>query len=337
MNPSGSDGVTSTAARPGNLLETSTGLDGFVLPQTKNNAGNQNVASLLPWSLTSLNLAGKHGDILGNGLEIWTAGVISIGKQSDTDTRFTTSGISIGADQRLGEGLTVGIGAGFGHERQKIGDNGTRNDGDSYSFVAYGSYQPTDAIFFDGLVGYGDIDFDSTRYVTALGDKARSARRGAQWFSSLSGGYDYLMGKSLLSSYGRFDLVSTRLKRSTETGGGIYNLTYFEQNTSTKKLSIGVRGETQIEWSSGSARPYFRVELQHNLDTPGSAEMAYADQLQTVYELDIDGVDRNTLVLGLGSDLLLWKDLKLGLGYRYSHGSESTRVHALRFDLRKAF
>ena len=263
--------------------------------------------------------------------------MISIGKQSDTDTRFTTSGISIGADQRLGEGLTVGIGAGFGHERQKIGDNGTRNDGDSYSFVVYGSYQPTDAIFFDGLVGYGDIDFDSTRYVTALGDKARSARRGAQWFSSLSGGYDYLMGKSLLSTYGRFDLVSTRLKRSTETGGGIYNLTYFEQNTSTKKLSIGVRGETQIEWSSGSARPYFRVELQHNLDTPGSAEMAYADQLQTVYELDIDGVDRNTLVLGLGSDLLLWKDLKLGLGYRYSHGSESTRVHALRFDLRKAF
>lgn len=85
------------------------------------------------------------------------------------------------------------------------------------------------------------------------------------------------------------DLVSTRLKRSTETGGGIYNLTYFEQNTSTKKLSIGVRGETQIEWSSGSARPYFRAELQHNLDTPGSAEMAYADQLQTVYELDIDG------------------------------------------------
>ena len=263
--------------------------------------------------------------------------MISIGKQSDTDTRFTTSGISIGADQRLGEAVTVGIGAGFGHERQKVGDNGTRNDGDSYSFVVYGSYQPTDAIFFDGLVGYGDIDFDSTRYVTALGDKARSARRGAQWFSSLSGGYDYLMGKSLLSSYGRFDLVSTRLKRSTETGGGIYNLTYFEQNTSTKKLSIGVRGETQIEWSSGSARPYFRVELQHNLDTPGSAEMAYADQLQTVYELDIDGVDRNTLVLGLGSDLLLWKDLKLGLGYRYSHGSESTRVHALRFDLRKAF
>lgn len=334
---SGRDSVTSTSAQPGNILATSTGLDGFVLPQAKNNAGSPSLASLLPWSLTSLNLAGKHGDVLGNGLEIWTAGVINIGKQSDTDTRFTTSGISIGADQRLGEDLTVGIGAGFGHERQKIGDNGTRNDGDSYSFVVYGSYQPTDAIFLDGLIGYGDIDFDSTRYVTALGDKARSARRGAQWFSSLSGGYDYLMGKSLLSTYGRFDLVSTRLKRSTETGGGIYNLTYFEQDTSTKKLAIGVRGETQFEWSAGSVKPYFRVEFQHNLDTPGSAEMAYADQLYKVYELEIDGVDRNTLVLGLGSDLLLKKDLRLGLGYRYSHGSESTRMHALRFDLRKAF
>ena len=69
------------------------------------------------------------------------------------------------------------------------------------------------------------------------------------------------MGKSLLSTYGRFDLVSTRLKRSTETGGDIYNLTYFEQNTSRRGSPSGGHGETQIEWSSGSARPYFRARV----------------------------------------------------------------------------
>jgi hypothetical protein len=65
--------------------------------------------------------------------------------------------------------------------------------------------------------------------------------------------------------------------------------------------------------------------------------MAYADQLFKVYEFDIEGVDRNTLVLGLGGDVLLRKDWNLGLGYRYSYGSESTRMHALRFELKKAF
>lgn len=336
---SGQNGAVSGNASSGRMgtISSSTGLDEFVLPQTKTTTDSASLSSLLPWSFTSLNLGGKHGDVLGNGLEVWTAGVVSIGKTSDTDTRFTTSGISIGADQRIDEGLMIGVGAGFGHERQKIGDNGTKNDGDGYSFVVYGSYQPTEAIFLDGLLGYGSLDFDSDRYVTALGSKAGSSRRGAQWFASLSGGYDFIEGKSLLSTYGRLDWVSTRLNETTEKDGGIYSLTYFEQNTSTTKLSVGLRGETQLEWSNGSAKPYFRIEYQHNLDTPGSAEMAYADQLFKVYEFDIEGVDRNTLVLGLGGDVLLKKDWNLGLGYRYSYGSESTRMHALRFELKKAF
>ena len=315
------------------------GLDTFVLPQ-KNNATSSNSldpTTILPWSLSSLSLAGKHGDVLGNGLEIWTGGVVSVGKQNDTDTRFTTSGISLGGDRRVSDELTVGIGAGFGHEHQKIGDNGTRNLGDSYSVVAYGSYQPGEGIFFDGLIGYSTLDFDARRYVSALDTKADASRTGTQWFSSLSGGYDTLYDKMLLSTYSRLDLVSSRLKRTTETGGGIYNLTYFEQTITTTKLSFGVRGETEIELSNGVARPYFRVEYQHNFEKPDAADMAYADELYTVYQMDIDGVDRNTLVLGLGGDLMLKKNLGLGLSYRYSQGSESTRIHTLGFQLKKAF
>lgn len=312
------------------------GLDTFVLPQ-KNSAGSTDALSLLPWSLSSLNLAGKHGDVLSNGLEVWTGGVVSLGRQNDSDTRFTTSGISLGADRRFGDELTVGVGAGFGHERQTIGDNGTRNVGDSYSFVVYGSYQPSEGIFFDGLIGYGTLDFDASRYVSAQDVSAAMSRRGTQWFSSISGGYDYLFGKLLLSNYSRLDVGSSRLKRATESGGGIYNLSYFEQTISTTKLSFGVRGETEVELSSGVAKPYFRVEYQHNFVTPDAARMAYADELYTVYQLAIDGVDRDTLVLGLGGDLMLKKELALGMGYRYSQGSESTRIHTLGFHLKKAF
>lgn len=287
--------------------------------------------------LQALNLNGKTSDLLGSGLEAWSAGSVNIGKQSDYDTRFTTSGISMGTDRRVGDNLILGVGFGLGHENQKINDNGTRNNGDSYSIVAYGSYQPAEGFFLDGLVGYGSFDFDSRRYVSALDSLTSSSRTGSQWFSSLSGGYDYRVGQLLLSNYGRLDLTKTRLEQSTENGGGIYDLTYFEQTFSTTKLSVGMRGETLIKFANGTAKPNFRLEFQHNFDDQGSAQMAYADTLATVYRLNIEGVDRNTAVLGVGSDFLLQKNWGMGLRYQLSIGSESSVVHSLAAYVKKSF
>ncbi|MDR3409576.1 MAG: fibronectin type III domain-containing protein [Formivibrio sp.] len=288
-----------------------------------------------PWS--TLNLAGKTDNPFGTGLEIWSAGTINVGRQTNTDANFSTSGISMGSDYRISDSLILGMGVGFGHERQTIGSNGTHNNSNGYSAVVYGSYQPEQGFFLDGLAGYSRLDYDAQRFVSSTGDFAQSQRQGTQWFSSLSGGYEYQRGKFLLSPYGRLDLISTRLERSTESGAGINNLIYFEQTSPTTKLSLGLRGETGYQIENGIAKPYFRIEFQHDFAQPGIASMAYADQLSSAqYQYEMVSSARNNQVFALGSDFVYRKNWSWGMSYRFSH-STTTQMHTLGVQLHKSF
>ncbi|MBS1210934.1 MAG: putative autotransporter proteinputative Ig protein, partial [Proteobacteria bacterium] len=325
--------TSSTSTQTSQILVDSTRLDPFT-PQVKTSSG----ALSLPWS--SLSLAGTQKDFLGTGLEVWSAGVINLGNQGNTDTRFTTSGLSIGTDKRIDDTLVLGAGVGFGHERQKIGDNGTRNTGDLYAVTVYGSYQPADGFFIDGLLGYGHLQFDAQRYVTTTGGIATSSRTGSQWFSSLSGGYEYEPGKQLLiSPYTRLDLVSTRLDQTTESGADRYNLNYSAQNVPTTKISFGLRTETYFRLGDGITKPYFRLEYQHDFEKPGIAEMRYADQLSgPVYQLESTSSDRNTTVVGLGNNYVFHKTWAFGIRYQFSYSAtSSTRTNSLSLNLKNTF
>jgi len=304
----------------GGIRPASDGVDSLVLG-TLTSANTR--SDWWPWPTLSVN--GSSKDLLGSGMNVWSAGTVNVGKQSENDTRFTTSGISVGGDNHVTDKLTLGVGAGFGHERQKIGSNDTTNRGDSYSLVVYGSYQPKEGFFIDGLVGYSHLAFDAERYVTSSGDFAQSERNGTQWFSSLSGGYEYVEGKFLFSPYGRLELIHTRLDQSTESGAGTSNLTYLEQTSRSTKLSLGLRGETTFEIDKGTVKPSLRVEYQHDFADPGVANMMYSDDSNgTVYQLDMDNTDRNTMVLGLGLDFALRKSWQTGLSYKFSHSSSSS-------------
>lgn len=287
------------------------------------------------WPWRSLNLNGKND--LGNGSEVWSAGTITLGRQGDSDLNFTSSGVSFGADQRINEKLVLGMSIGFGYENQKIGDASTRNNAQSYSVTGYQSYQPTPSTYLDGLLGYSHLNYDLKRHVSAIDADANADRTGSQWFASLSGGYEYRQEQTLLSPYGRFDWISTRLNRNEESGAGSYNLTYFDQTIPVTKVSVGLRGETQREIANGKAKPYFRVEYQRNLESPSTAEVAYADLLSTIYRYDLSNVDRNTLVFGLGSNFVIRKNREWLLGYQYSVGSGSAEAHTVNLQFRQAF
>jgi large repetitive protein len=260
---------------------------------------------------------------------------VTIGKSSDL--RFTTSGVSIGGDMPITERLILGLGAGFGHERQDVGSNGSRMNGDSVALIAYGSFQPRDAFFIDALAGFSRLDLDGRRHVTETGEYARSKRQGDQWFLSLSGVYEHLAGEFLLAPYGRIELTSTHLERSEEQGAGDDNLVYFSQTAPSTRLAVGMRGETEIMVAAVVGRPYLRLEYQHELTDRGTARMAYADDFTTVYRLDMGSSDPHNLVLGAGSDFILNYGWILGADYRFTRGSASTEMHSFGASLRKQF
>ncbi|QHE84572.1 autotransporter outer membrane beta-barrel domain-containing protein [Hydrogenophaga sp. BPS33] len=294
--------------------------------------------------LSGIPLNSTQQNVMGTGVDVWSAGLVNLGKQGNIDSRFSTAGITVGADRRFSDKLVLGVGSGIAYERQKIGSNGTRSKGDSYSLSVYGSYQPADGFFIDGLLGYGSLSFDARRFVTGNGLMAYSKRSGSQWFSSLTGGYDheFEMGgrQMLIAPYARLDLVRTRLKATTENGGGPFDLHYSAQDIPTTSLALGVRGETTVFLQGGTvARPYVRVEYLHDFAKTGVAQMSFVNRLPgVVYQIDGTRNNSNTARLALGSSYQFRNAVVIDLYYQYSYtGTSKTRADSLAVMVNKTF
>src|SRR5690606_17671632 len=77
--------------------------------------------------------AGETAQPAKGGLGVWTAGAVDWGRrdaQGQRDYRFSTSGVSAGVDMAVSDRWVAGVGLGYGHDRSKVGDNGTLSEAD---------------------------------------------------------------------------------------------------------------------------------------------------------------------------------------------------------------
>ncbi len=277
---------------------------------------------------------------LPDGTGMWIGGNLHFGTRGQTSDssslRFSTDGISIGADRRFSDQLALGIGLGYARDRTDIGNDGTKSESRGSSIAVYGSYQPTTRTFVDGLIGYGVLRHDTERFVASANDFARAHREGDQLFGSLAAGYEYRRDALLLSPYGRLDFSIDRFEQATETGAGLNALTYFDQTLQTLQLSLGLRAESQHQTHFGWALPRLRLEFRHDLKDDRQATIAYADQFAGPrYAVMPVGVKRDALLLGIGSDFVLRDGLKLGVDYQLERSSGSESSQAIRLWLSK--
>lgn len=239
----------------------------------------------------------------------WTAGSVDFGfadaSRQQSGFRFTTSGVTVGADYLVTDKLAIGAGLGYGHDRTKVGDMGTRSSADSISAAIYGSYSLGRGVYVDGVAGYNSLRFDSRRWVNAANDFAQGQRDGDQWFAALSAGYEYRDSQWLISPYGRVLMSNSKLKRFDETGAGINALTYFDQRVTTTSGVLGLRTEFSHDTRWGVLQPFARVEVQHDFEGQSDARLSYADivGLGAVYQISGTPYGRDRVQLGLGSKL----------------------------------
>lgn len=269
------------------------------------------------------------------GTNIWVGGTAQFGRRdADGDMsglRFSTDGVSVGIDRRVGERLVLGLGVGYGRDESTIGSNGSRSKAKGYSFALYGSFQPSVETFVDMLVGVSRIDFDSTRHVAAVDQFATGSRDGDQAFASLTAGAEFRREGVMVSPYGRIDIARDRLKAYSEGGVSLYSLTYHEQRINSSQLSMGVRAESQHDTDFGRVVPRLRVEYRRKLDGEHGASVSYADLFSgPEYSLGTAGASRNALLLGVGSDFLVRGGLKLGVDYMAQRSSGTSNVQSVR-------
>ncbi|MBA8862722.1 outer membrane autotransporter protein [Ochrobactrum anthropi] len=281
----------------------------------------------------------------GRELSLWTAGEINMGKSSsgdhDKDRKLdhTSIGVTGGVDYRFSPSFTGGIGFGYGKDTTDIGQNGTKSRATMTSLAAYGSYRPGKDFFLDGVVGYGWLNFESDRFVTATGGMASGERKGQQIFGSVTLGYDYRNEAWLLSPYLRADMAHTKLEGFSETGAGIHNLTYGDQTANMLSATIGLRGEYTIPMSWGELKPKARLEYSHDFAGTSRVKLGYTDIGGLLpYTIDADAGSKDNLKIGAGLDAAIYADWTAGLDYSTQIGTGGGDLsHGLNWKLSKQF
>jgi len=270
----------------------------------------------------------------------WFDGILNFGTRDATASRngleFRTNGVSLGLDRRINDRWVLGIGAGFSRDRTDIGSDGTQNLARAFSMAAYGSFQPTENTFVDGLIGVGSVEFDTRRFVAPANDYARGNRDGRQVFGSVSAGFERRSGGLLVSPYARLDLFADRLNQSTESGARQYALTYFGETSRSAQGSAGVRAELIRATSFGWVVPRVRTEYRHDFQGTRMNSAAYADLTGgPQFALPAGAPIRDVLVLGLGADFVRRDGFTLGIDYQLAHAFTNDTDHAIRIRISK--
>ena len=264
----------------------------------------------------------------------WVAGSAIFGNRDATETRsslrFGTDGISAGADRRMSDRLTLGAGAGYGRDDTDAGSS-SRVKSTAGSIAAYASYQAGPRTFIDVLLGYGELRFDSRRFVEPIDDYATANRKGSQVFGSVAAAYEHRDRNLLVSPYGRIDFSFDRLDKVSESGVGGFALSYDEASQRSVQAAVGVRVESKHETNFGFAIPRARAEYRRELQSDRSVTLSYADLLNgALYTVTPMGASRNSLLLGVGTDFVFRGGLRFGIDYTAQRASGASNVQGVR-------
>lgn len=282
----------------------------------------------------------SSGECREEALAFWTDGFVNTGSnraRGADDNSFTTYGLSAGLDYRLSPRTVVGLGIGYGNDRADIGEHDTRSEGDALGLAAYLSVNPVSEMYVDALLGYNRIRFDSRRYVTAdpSNGYAHGSRDADQLFASLTASYEYRHGALSLAPYARINGSYTRLDAFSERGGGVYGLSYDEQDLRYFTSFLGLRSGYDIATGVGVLTPRAGLAWGHNFSRNEDYRMRYTDQGSDglLYRLSPDPLDTNFMDLDLGLDLNLGRAWRLGLSYKTALGSnERSEMFRLGLD-----
>jgi len=265
----------------------------------------------------------SSGSVLGEGWGLWSAGSVTVGQRDATASAqgfdIRSDGLTVGVDRRFDNGVLAGVALGYGWGESPLDDGRSRLEGEQLSLAAYGLWR-FDRMFLDGLLGWGQLDFDIARY-SAVADATGTARReGDQWFGSLTLGWE--LGSSLVG-YSRFDASRSTLDAYREQGLGIYDLAYTRQHVDQSTLAAGIEGRHAWETSSGVVRPYWSLEYRRALENRSNVGINYVVLPQANdYVLGLRSFADDGFALGLGLDVEITSNWALGLMGRFERAND---------------
>ncbi len=286
------------------------------------------LAGMLPQAIESLNKT----NVLP--FHVWASGTVGFGRlrgDDSFDNRFTSSGVTLGFDRRIADGLKLGAAFGLGLDHTDIGSDGSRIDARNFDAALYASWRLLPHTYLDVAGGYGTLRYDSKRWSSDGNLMLSGTRSGHDVFGSLGVTHVSRWDGWKLSSYGRLDVVRAALDGYSETGSSLWALSYDSMNTTSVASVIGGRLAYPMLQSWGVLTPTARAEWRHAFDGGYTQTLNYVDLvgLASGYTLSGTSTSRDTLTGGLGLRADVGRALSLDLEYLLTSsasGIESQRV-----------
>jgi uncharacterized protein YhjY with autotransporter beta-barrel domain len=262
---------------------------------------------------------GSGSASLPGGAAVWAAGTIDLGQRAfqpgQDKVKFQSSGLSLGADMPVGKDWILGAGVGWGRSDDQIGSGADKTVSSNWVGAVYASWEPSEHLFLDAVVGGGSLKFDSRRQTPAL-DFVTGSRNGNETFGSLTLAYEYKSSGLHLSPYGRIDAANATLDAYTETGNTTWALAYGSQKVNLLSGDLGLRGDWIVQRRFGAIAPHFRIEARHEFEGSDTVSLQYANLLGgPTYSVTPIATGRDTLDLGLGSDWRFNNGMLFSLDY----------------------
>ncbi|MDR3437256.1 autotransporter domain-containing protein [Telmatospirillum sp.] len=249
-------------------------------------------------------------------LLFWTAGTLQFGNDTTyagAHYSVVTTGLTVGGDTRITADLKVGIAAGFGVDHATIGTLGSRIDANLFAGELYASYRLAPRWFLDGLVGYASGTLGTGRYDSSALTMADGNRTSSDLFGSLALTNEFTTDRWKVSPYARLDLQLIRLNAYSETGAGIYNLTYRSTSSTDLTGAIGTKIKYRIDTDFGILTPSLELGYRHSFASPYDQSIFYTAVPGTSYDLRGIAEKRDQALVGLGLDLDVSRQLAIGI------------------------
>jgi len=210
--------------------------------------------------------AGAGDPLVGFGRwGAFVSGSIEFGEQRNNgDNEYDSSIILIGADYQFSSNLVVGAALGYTSLESETGNNIATTEFTKTSYYTFFSYYE-DNLYVDGILGYGDVDYDLSR--TVISDTLNATTGGDEINASFGLGYQLDFKRSTINLRGLVNYIDAGVDAYSEQSDGV-ELTANVDNFSKKSFvsNIGAEYSFNINTSFGVFVPQFTLGWEHQFD-----------------------------------------------------------------------
>ncbi len=263
--------------------------------------------------------------VAGEGFTVWgqTYGAIGSwdGNGNAATLDRTIGGLLMGGDHAVTETVRIGVLAGYSRSSADVDARSSSATVDSYHLGIYGGSRlgPV-TLRGGGAITWNTIDTDRTVAFTGFSETL-SANYGGRTLQAFGeAGYGIELDRARIEPYAGAALIHLNTDRFTETGGSAA-LTVSGDDTTTTTTTLGVRGETEVEFApSRMALLNAGLAWRHAFgDVTPQSEMAFAGG--TPFTIAGVPIARDALVVELGAGIVLNPASRIGLTYSGQVGS----------------